>query len=53
MDSLPVGSVNSWLAVVVAAVSPLIALIVGFVGPIGRSHAAAARSDGRPRAISL
>jgi hypothetical protein len=32
MDSLPIGSVQSWLAVVVATLSPLIALIVGFEG---------------------
>jgi hypothetical protein len=32
MDSLLTGSVQSWLAVVVATFSPLIALIVGFEG---------------------
>jgi hypothetical protein len=32
MDSLPIGSAQSWLAVVVASLSPLIALIVGFEG---------------------
>ena len=32
MDSLPVGSMQSWLAVAVATLSPLIALIVGFEG---------------------
>jgi hypothetical protein len=32
MDSFPIGSVQSWLAVVVASLSPLIALIVGFEG---------------------
>jgi hypothetical protein len=32
MDSLLTGSLQSWLAVVVATLSPLIALIVGFEG---------------------
>jgi hypothetical protein len=32
MDSLPTGSVQSWLAVAAATLSPLIALLVGFVG---------------------
>jgi hypothetical protein len=32
MDSLFTGSVQSWLAVVVAPLGPLIALIVGFEG---------------------
>jgi hypothetical protein len=32
MDSLPIGSVQSWLAVVVATLGPLTALIVGFEG---------------------
>jgi hypothetical protein len=32
MDSLPVGSVQSWLAVATATVSPLIALMIGFAG---------------------
>jgi hypothetical protein len=32
MDSLPVGSVQSWLAVATATVSPVIALMVGFAG---------------------
>ena len=32
MDSLFTGSVQSWFAVVVATLSPLIALIVGFEG---------------------
>ena len=32
MDSLPVGSMQSWLAVAVATLSPLIALVVGFEG---------------------
>jgi hypothetical protein len=32
MDSLPIGSVQSWLAVVAATLSPLIGLIVGFEG---------------------
>jgi hypothetical protein len=32
MDSLFTGSVQSWLAVVVAILSPLTALIVGFEG---------------------
>ena len=30
MDSLPIGSVQSWLAVVVATLGPLVALMVGF-----------------------
>jgi hypothetical protein len=37
MDSFFTGSVQSWLAVVVATLSPLTALIVGFEGPIGFS----------------
>ena len=32
MEVLPTGSVQSWLAVVVATLSPLTALIVGFEG---------------------
>jgi hypothetical protein len=32
MDSLPIGSVQSWLAVTVTTFGPLIALIVGFEG---------------------
>jgi hypothetical protein len=32
MDSLPTGSLQSWLVVVSAALSPLIALLVGFAG---------------------
>ena len=32
MDILPIGSVQSWLAVVGTTLSPLIALIVGFEG---------------------
>jgi hypothetical protein len=32
MDNLLTGSAQSWLAVVVATLSPLIALIVGFEG---------------------
>jgi hypothetical protein len=32
MDSLPIGSVQSWLDVVAATLGPLIALIVGFEG---------------------
>src|SRR5580704_10579018 len=32
MDILPIGSVQSWLAVVGTTLSPLIALIVGFAG---------------------
>jgi hypothetical protein len=32
MDSLPIGSVQSWLAVAATTLSPLIALIVGFEG---------------------
>jgi hypothetical protein len=32
MNSLPVGSVQSWLAVATATVSPVIALMVGFAG---------------------
>jgi hypothetical protein len=32
MDSLLTGSVQSWLAVAAATLSPLIALIVGFEG---------------------
>jgi len=32
MDSLPIGSVQSWLAAATATVSPLIALMVGFAG---------------------
>jgi hypothetical protein len=32
MDSLPVGSVQFWLAVTTATVSPVIALMVGFAG---------------------
>ena len=30
MDSFPIGSAQSWLAVVAATLGPLIALIVGF-----------------------
>ena len=32
MDSLPIGSVQSWLEVVVATLGPFIALMVGFEG---------------------
>ena len=32
MDSLPIGSVQSWLAVTVTTLGPLIALMVGFEG---------------------
>ena len=32
MDSLPIGSVQSWLAVAAETLGPLIALIVGFEG---------------------
>jgi hypothetical protein len=32
MDSFPIGSVQSWLAVAATTLSPLIALIVGFEG---------------------
>jgi len=65
MDSLLTGSVQSWLAVTAATLSPLIALIVGFEGAdwllrrrLGehRGHAVLARTrggedrrQGRPR----
>jgi len=32
MDSLPIGSVQSWLDMAAATIGPLIALIVGFEG---------------------
>ncbi len=32
MDSLPTGSIQSWLIVAAAALGPLIALLVGFAG---------------------
>ena len=32
MDSLPTGSMQSWLAMAAAALSPLLALSVGFIG---------------------
>jgi hypothetical protein len=32
MDSLPIGSAQSWLAVAVTTLGPLVALIVGFEG---------------------
>jgi hypothetical protein len=32
MDSLPIGSLQSWLITAAAALGPLIALLVGFVG---------------------
>ena len=32
MDSLPTGSIQSWLDMTVAAFGPLIALLVGFAG---------------------
>jgi hypothetical protein len=50
MDSFPIGSVQSWLAVAATTLSPLIALIVGFENRLV-APAAAARSDGRSRAI--
>jgi hypothetical protein len=32
MESLPTGSIQSWLIVAASALSPLIALLVGFAG---------------------
>ena len=32
MDSLPIGSVQSWLDMAAATIGPLIALLVGFEG---------------------